>query len=199
MHLVRTHPAMRDAVAIAAEGFARPVTPELEQDVASHLADGQLVYSFVADGATAGFVIFDVIGEAGDILYLSGIILRRGYQRRRNVLAAIQAAQQALPRVRYLAYRTQSLRMYTAGMAACEPAYPNRENGPCGSELLRVGQQAATHLGGVFPVTRGCYGGPLYGERPQHPDAELSAWWDGLCSFADGDAVIVVGALLPPA
>jgi hypothetical protein len=196
MHLIRTTPDLDRATAIAASGFVQTLSPSLRQDVFEHLAGGDLVYELHADDRMVGFAIFNVWEPEGEILYLSGIIVDEAYQRRTNLQTVLQRACLDAPGSRYLALRTQSVRMWLAASRLCEPWFPRAQVSAPSPELAAAGEAVAQRIGSAFPVGRAHYDGPLYGAKPVHRDPALQAWWDGLCNFERGDAVICVGQLL---
>ena len=185
-------PDLETATRIASSGFVQPISDELRQDVAGHMAGGDVVYGIQEDGQFVGFVIFNIWD---DILYLSGIIIHQDYQRHRHVVESVTKVRRQHLQLKYLALRTQSLRMYVAGRKVCSTWLP-RVSETTSSELVRVGKEVAERTNSVFPLHVGCYGGPLYGEKPVYHDEPLQRWWDELCSFEQGDAAICVGELL---
>lgn len=211
MRITREVPDLQTATAIAASGFGVPESYDLEVDVFNHLGAGDLVYGFAlapqdngwretVDGRAlhVGFAIFKVWGI---ILYLSGIIMDADHQRSKAVNMAVWAAVNQLhneqgKEVAYLAFRTQSLPMWVAGSRETKSIFPREGVAKPVDELARIGARVAKELGSVFPVSVGHYGGPLYGKKPIYRgDRKLQLWWDGLCDFERGDAVICVGEL----
>lgn len=192
MNITKSVPDLRLATEIAASGFCQPVSTELEQDVAEHLAGGELVYTVHEHEQVVGFAIFNVWD---DVLYLSGIILDDEHQRQEAVHMAVRAARSEANGVKYLALRTQSLRMWVAGSRVCQVWFPGPYAESPNSDMAYVGELTAARIGSAFPVGAGCYGGPLYGKKPVYHDQQRQQWWDGICDFDRGDAVICVGVL----
>lgn len=182
-------PNLDEAVSIAAEGFVRSVSLELQIDVKNHLTDKQTAFSVVDEnGRVVGFALFKSIGG---ILYLAGLILRRDYQNRGLGKEAILAGKFAT-KAEYFALRTQSPRMWSVGNSLASAWYPNLTGLP-NKNLEQKAKILATELGMIAPIVQGFYGGPLYGEKPTHQNSDLQARWDSLCSFERGDAVLCVG------
>ncbi len=177
------------ATHIAAAGFVQGLTAELRHDVESHLLGGQLVYGVYQGEIVKGFAIFNTFD---DLLYLSGIILMPEVQGK-GVAAQVVRFAQASTNAKYLALRTQSLRMWVAGRTLCREWLPSSE--PSDSILHHLGRDMAGRLNMGYPIARRCYGGPLYGEKPVHRDTQLQAWWDSVCDFQRGDAVLCIGSL----
>ncbi len=119
--------------------------------------------------ASSGFVIFNIWD---DVLYLSGITVDAGHQQMGHVEASVAEARFQYPGLKYLALRTQPLRMYVAGSTSCNTWIPTA-SGWSKKRLRRVGTAVAERINSVFPVHVGCYGGPLYGEKPTHQSAAL--------------------------
>lgn len=184
-------PNLEIATRIASSGFVQPISDELRQDVAGHMAGGDLVYGIQEDGQFVGFVIFNIWD---DILYLSGIIVHEDYQRHQHVVESVAKVRRQHLQLKYLALRTQSLRMYVAGGKVCS-AWTPHVDAVSTPELSRVGKEVAERTNSEFPLHLGCYGGPLYGEKPVYRDESLQRWWDELCNFERGDAVICTGEL----
>lgn len=186
-------PALEIATAITSSGFVRPISETLREDVAAHLAGGEIVYSIQDNGRVIGFAILTLLG---DILYLNGIQLHKDYQGRgiaRQVVA--HARQECHPR--YLALRTQSLRMWVAGKRMMESAMRSswcpQPSGEMSEEVREVRRRLVLTLGMTGPEQAGFYGAPLYGAKPTYKDLGLQAWWDSICNFERGDAVICAG------
>lgn len=192
MHLVKTKPDPGAALQIAASGFCQPVSAELEKDVTEHIAGGDLHFSFMQAARTVGFAIFNVWD---DILYLSGIIMHADYQQRRAVQQAVAAARIEAPSACYLAYRTQSYRMWRAAEPTCDFWFPASSNSSKSvlAELVWVGGRVSQRIGSTFPVHQGWYGGPLYGKKPVRGSFTDQQGWDWQCNFNRGDALICVG------
>lgn len=195
MHIVKETPSLKVATKIAASGFCQPISAALEKDVANHLGGGDIVYTILDDDKRAvGFAIFNEFGQHREILYLAGVILDGEHQGREIVSKTVNRARIDFGRACYLALRTQSLRMWMAGKKICTSWYPENM-GNLTDSLREVGQDVSQKVGSDFPIGIGVYGGPLYGEKPNHMDPELQEWWDGICDFERGDAVICVGTL----
>lgn len=193
MRISRVLPGVSAATEIAAAGFVQPYSVALLDDVGNHLHDGQLVYSLTEGGTLLGFSIFNQFGAAGEVLYLSGIILLPAAQGQGLAAGVIEHARRETGAT-YLVLRTQSPRMWSVGNKLCQTWFPHPEFTPSVA-LLAQAHVVSGHIGAQFPVTRGHYGGPLYGAKPEHADAALQLWWDSLCDFARGDAVLCIGQM----
>ena len=182
-------PNLDEAVVIASEGFAQPMSKNLEIDVANHLAECPTAFTIInADGQAIGFVLFKKFDE---ILYISGIILRRKCQGQGLGLEAIRSAK-LMAHAEWFALRTQSLRMWRAGQKLAREWYPSPffDHNP---EIRQRAEFLAHRLGMAGVIVPGFYGSPLYGVKPIHRDCQLQTWWDNLCSFERGDAVLCLG------
>lgn len=191
IRVIRHIPKLDIATSIASTGFVVPKSLELELDVKNHLAEGA-VYSIMLDDEPAGFAIFTRFPDR--VLYLAGIILRPGIQGRGVSEAAVKQARE--PDDRFLALRTQSAIMWAAGRHICGGNWLPAAQKSADGELVQLGGLVARRIGCPdYPVAKGFYGQALYGEKPKHRDREIQAWWDKLCSFERGDAVICIGRL----
>lgn len=194
VRLYKAMPSLVDAVKIAALGFVREQTSALTEDVDDHLKNGQIVYHIFVGDDQAGFAIF---ATYDDILYLSGIILVPKYQGKGIGPEVVKSVAGLLPECKYLALRTQSLRMYLAACKLCSESHPALEsldNIP--EPFAGKGQRVAKIIGSNFPIHKGWYGGALYGQKPKYHDSALQTKWDRICSFEQGDAMIFIGRLL---
>ncbi len=183
------------ATLVTAAGFARPLTPELALDVANHLAESGLRYSVKCRGELGGYALFRTFGP---VLYLSGMMLGPELQGRGLAPKIIQRAQ-VDTRAEFLGLRTQSLRMWLAGLEASNKVcwLPNPSCwGPADTVIAEHAARLVVELGCDFPITRGFYGQALYGVKPACPNhSPLQAWWDSICNLERGDAVLCIGRL----
>jgi len=190
MDLQRMQPDLGAATQIAAQGFVQPVSDELLMDVDTHLRNGEMVYSMMEGGVLVGFSVFQLLGS---VLYLSGIILLPGVQGK-GFAGEVVAQVTKDTGARFLALRTQSTHMWRAGEKSCSSWVPHPNCG-ISDELQQIGEGVAPLIGSTFPVTVAQYGRALYGAKPVHRDVTLQKWWDSICDFERGDAVLCVGEL----
>lgn len=179
-----------DATTIAAAGFLQPYNPRLEKDVGEHLGDGNV--RIIYDGEErVGFVVYKALE---DVLYIGGIIILPQVQAHGYAFLVIQELLR-LTGAQFLVYRTQSARMWSVGQKLCRSWYPDPDKEP--DTEFRGKIDSICELMGLtgFPVISGFYGGSLYGEKPVHNNTMIQSWWDGLCVFENGDAVICVGVI----
>jgi hypothetical protein len=191
--LIAAPPELMTAVQIAALGFDKDESNALIEDVEYHLHSGRLVYRIFSGDNEVGFAIFAIYG---DILYLSGIIIIPAYQGIKISHRVVEQVRQLYPQCRYLALRTQSLRMYLAASRMCEISYPQLDDSNIPTEFEIRGMLVAKAIGSDFPIHLACYGGPLYGKKPVCSDRLLQIQWDTLCNFERGDAVLFIGSFL---
>ncbi|PIZ01064.1 hypothetical protein COY61_00795 [bacterium (Candidatus Gribaldobacteria) CG_4_10_14_0_8_um_filter_33_9] len=182
-------PSIEIATKIAAKGFIQPITEALLRDVVSHLREG-IVFSLEEDKCIIGFSIFSIFD---DILYLSGIILMPDFQGRSVGGKVIDFIRQKTG-TKYLALRTQSVHMWSVGRKICCEWHPMQiadKNIP--KDIWVRGIKVGKKIGSIFPTTIGHYNGPLYGTKPLSRDPKLQSWWDSICDFKRGDAIICIG------
>lgn len=213
LRFVREVPDLDLATRIASSGFVQPLSSALRLDVDSHLKEGQIVYSIFKGDSLIGFAIFCKMtlpavfpGRAGDwggsiyedmnVLYLAGIMLHDSMQGQGIAEQAVLHARKELEtHISYFALRTESLRMWSAGKKMTESWFPNPQNSFPGQFRVAktlLAERMQMKLDKDFSSS-GFYGAPLYGTKPLHHDANLQAWWDGICSFERGDAVLCIG------
>lgn len=194
MFIKKIKPSTKEAIKIAALGFVREHSPELQKDVEEHLAEG-IVYTFVQDDQEVGFAIFNMTDK--ETLYLAGIILRPEVQAQGLAAKVIEIARQETG-AKKLTLRTQSLRMWSVGKKLCQSWYPRPDFEKCqaavgfcpwfGDNFYQIDTK------GDSQILRGFYNGPLYGQKPVHHDRRLQKWWDKICDFERGDAVFCCGS-----
>jgi hypothetical protein len=184
LRVLEGKPELESALESTASALCVPVSPELRADVENHLGEGQLFYRIFSGDEEVGFAIFKLL--PGDLLYLTGIMLRQEHQHRGIAGQVIEAARKKTGAPK-LMLRTQSARMWAVGHKLCSMWFPAMMHGdpPTALHLLRVSD--------VFPLQEGCYGGPLYGEKPLHPNPDIQSWWDSFCNYERGDAVMCLG------
>lgn len=191
MYIHKSTPSTIEAARIAAQAFVKTYSQQIYQDVAEHLAEGE-VYTIFDGTSLAGFAIFKMTDS--ETLYLAGIILRPDVQAQGLAAKVIEMARQETG-AKKLTLRTQSLRMWSVGRKLCREWYPRPDE-------MRLEEGVCPWFGPyVYPVDtlgdskilRGFYNGPLYGQKPVHHNRRLQKWWDGICDFERGDAVFCCG------
>ncbi len=189
--VIEAAPMLLNAVHMASLGFVKDESQALVDDVAAHLASGKIVRMIFVNDQEAGFAIFAVYN---DILYLSGIILLPEYQGQGVANLVIKEVFELHPECKYLALRTQSLRMYLSASRLCKDYYPKLDGSEIPNCFKERGTFIAKEINSVFPLHLGCYNGPLYGDKPVYEkDSQLQYLWDEYCNFERGDAIIFIG------
>ena len=175
--------SVEDATHIAAAGFIQNYDCALEEDVRHHLGAG-MVCTLYNSGQKIGFVIYEIFD---DILYISGIIILPQWQARGGSGEVISQLLQVTG-CPFLAYRTQSSRMWLVGKKLCQQWHSHPDKYPSPDILVKI-EYVCTQIGSPhFPVNKGFYGHALYGQKPIHQDVVIQNWWDGLCIFEAGDS-----------
>ena len=187
VRIAQESPDLTLATLIASSGFVQPVSPELQVDVDVHLREGRLVYSILNRNETVGFAIFKMFD---DVLYLGGIILREDHQGVGIARRVVELARDATG-AQWLGLRTQSPIMWASTRNMVRTIFPHPSTGDVQTYLTAL--QLVRELGMGSAVQPGFYGGPLYGKKPIHHNAKIQDWWDSLCQFERGDAVVVAG------
>lgn len=191
MLIHKSTPSTIEAARIAAAAFTKSYSEEVYQDVAQHLAEGE-IYT-ILDGVTlAGFAIFKMTDS--ETLYLAGIILRSDFQGIGIAEAIIKMAQAETGAKKFM-LRTQSPRMWSVGNKLCRTWFPN-PRGKSGYWDYSMPWPGGPHFvlyEDKSEILRAFYGGPLYGQKPTHRNRPLQEWWDSICDFDRGDAVLCYG------
>lgn len=191
MFITKLTPSLEVATGLASAGFVQSLSSTLREDVENHLREGQIIYSTLEHDQVVGMSIFTAIGARSEILYLVGTIFLPRVQQRGLAAEAIHVAR-AECGSEYLALRTQSPRMWSVGNKLCRDWYPN-VGIVIPSSMQEIGERVSRKIDSAFPFARGQYRGPLYGAKPTHHDPVLQQWWDRICDFDRGDAVLCVG------
>lgn len=190
IRLSKTRPSVEEATALAALGFIKPISDVLRSKVSKQLGPDKIVFS-IFDGETNELIGFAAFKLFGSVLYLSGIIVKPGYQGA-GVAKLVVEAGRATTSATYLALHTQSTRMWASGVGMTRAWYPAPGvNMP--DDVLTLGKRVCGELHYSFPVSSGLYHGALYGEKPIHRNPAVQQWWDSFCSFERGDAVLCIG------
>jgi len=181
---------------ITSEGFVIPINDALRKDVDEHIDEAEIKFSALDHRRSlAGYALYRSFQfEEGSVLYLSGVQIAQSAQGR-GIAKQFNRHVIGLLNPDYFAFRTQSIRMFRSGSALMSDFYPklDDENQSIPDHIAALGDKVADKVGGVFPISRGHYGGkPLYGERPTH-DAD-SSFYDKI-NFENGDAVLCIGAI----
>lgn len=190
MEFLKEAPDLEVATVLTSKGFVQPITEELRQDVANHLV-GDIVLSIMDEGTCIGFATF---ADLGELLYLHGIMLEPGHQGMHVAREAIAVAQ-AETDAAYLGLQTQNPRMWAVGETICEAWLPHAHYTLLDEDLMLAAKCLSEKLDKKVGVRFGAYGQPLYGKKPTHSNEELQSWWDEMCDFDRGDAVVCLGRL----
>ncbi|MFH0814675.1 MAG: GNAT family N-acetyltransferase [Candidatus Falkowbacteria bacterium] len=192
MKIERGVPSQAKAVELVSRGFVQPVSQALIADTRDHLHAGDFVYSATADDRLVGFAVFDELPSK--LLFVAGIMIDPAHQGEKVGRQMILKAKDQVS-AEFLGLRTQSPRMWSAGRSICAEWYPNFDNGVLRFRLQAQAELIRARLGPKYeyPVVESCYGGALYGEKPTHREPSVQSWWDSICNFARGDAVLCIG------
>tara|TARA_Y100001970_G_scaffold243191_1_gene308240 strand:+ start:1665 stop:2276 length:612 start_codon:yes stop_codon:yes gene_type:complete len=180
---------LENATLAAAEGFIRPYTKDLKDDVDNHLRLAKFGFQFHCRGEFLGFTLFQY---QEDLLMGAGMQIRPVAQGFGLVKQAILLAKERA-NAKFLAYKTQNPRMWQVGERLCSAWTPTLEYGFVNKDINAVRNRAAEFYGVKPTVTSGFYGQALYGKKPTHWDGQIQEWWDSVCNFEQGDSVLCVG------
>ncbi len=182
--------SVEEATYIACNGFGIGHSDSMKEDVRHHL-DTSTTYTIYEGLVKVGFVCYQLFGN---ILYISGIVMLPSAQGHGYAVKVTRllAEKVGLP---FLAYKTQSPRMWSVGGKVCKNWYPNPNQNP-NQEILGKIHVLCLCIGAIdFPVSKGFYGHALYTEKPVVKDQAVQAWWDEMCDFHAGDSVVCFGTM----
>ena len=192
VHILASLPSRTHAILAASEGFGQPINQALSLDVKQHLDTCHFGFQFLdANGRFAGFTLFK---HYGDLLCGGGMMIRPRFQKSGLIHEGITLALNRTG-ARFLAYRTQSPRMWSVGQKVTRVFSPTPEMAFAHPELKDARLRAAELLGITTNITRAVFDRPLYAEKPTHLNPIIQRWWDSFCDFEAGDMVLCVGAL----
>lgn len=190
VRLLTSLPSLHDAIVSASEGFGQPIDPALKLDVDQHLKACHFGFQFLDQhGEIAGFTLFK---HYDDLLCGGGMMIRPRFQKSGLVQEGIRLAANRTS-ARYLAYRTQSPRMWSAGRHVTSVWTPTPELGFDHPMLDAVRAHAASLMGITPTVTRAVFDRQLYSAKPTHLNPDIQDWWNSICDFEAGDMVLCVG------
>lgn len=193
MQMLVGTPAIEVAARLTSHGFVQPVSPELIDDVAAHIAGDLVVRIFDDDGEEVGFATFSV---HEDLLYLNGIMLDPAVQGNSYAQNVISFARDRFDSA-YLGLRTQNPKMWSVGKRMCDIWLPDLDDRLPDKGLQGVIDRLQKERNLPHPLHEACYGEALYGDKPVHRDEAIQRWWDELCDFERGDGVVCVGRFGP--
>lgn len=184
-------PSLDEAVPLTAEGFRQPISAALTEDVRVHLNASEFSLCARERGKLVCYMLFTI--PTDEVLYIAGTLIAETHQgtgiKTRGTILAFERH----PSLRWLAGRTQSSIVWASAARISSELYPSGDGGTFSADGTRRLNALAESLRMNGPVHRGFYGGPLYGEKPVHRDPAVQAWWDALCDFERGDAVLYMG------
>jgi hypothetical protein len=180
-----------ELVAVAAAGFARPITPEFDIDVRNHLADGHLMVVTEANRSIAfavrkSYPEFDAVYLAGSVKIpssCSGIV---------ETVTAKYVQESGLGTV---VTRTQNDRVIEMMQSICKLVIPlDRSAYRQDREKLKELGLLTSNVDPETLIVRGHYGGPmiLTNGRRRSEDPEVRRLTDQL-DYEAGDAQLLVG------
>lgn len=196
MEFIKISPRLEEAAPLVAKGFMRPISPAIIDDTRQHLHAGDFTYSIFDKSKLIGFTVFRALPK--NILFVEGIMIDIDRQGQNIAGDVIRLAQQE-NKSKFLALRTQSPLMWLAARKLCRTWHPHPDNGFSPPLSINdIGIVIKQTLGEKFcyPKISGCYGGPLYGKKPLCRDARVQTWWDQICDFDQGDAVLCIGEFI---
>lgn len=174
-----------EAIIISGQGFGR--TYDNVPD-ASPLKENE-VRTIYYNGNKVGFVLYRMVNK---ILYLSAIVLLPDVQGK-GVAKQIILKLKEQNNASFLAYRTQSSRMWAVGKNLCSTFMPAFDNPKINEQFVDLVQLVCLYIKADYPVTKGFYGQGIYGIKPIHHIYAIQRWWDSICDYQSGDSVTCIG------
>ena len=125
MRFIWESPSLDEAVPLTAEGFRRPVTDALVEDVRAHLAASEHALCVRDDGRLVCYMLFTV--PADGILYIAGTLITEPMQGHGIKTAGTVLAFERFHALRWLAGRTQSSVVWASATKVSSELYPRRD------------------------------------------------------------------------
>ncbi|NQV90494.1 hypothetical protein HQ487_03765 [Candidatus Uhrbacteria bacterium] len=190
MRYVKKNPTLDELVLLASEGFCQRVTPELRIDVENHLEDTDFCLSVYDDDLLVACMLCKL--PIPGVLYIAGTLVLPAYQGHGIKAQATKEIFNARSDLSWFAGRTQSPIVWSSVRAIASEVLPNPEGCHESAQAESIRAQLAVSLGMTNVIQKGFYGGPLYGEQPINRDGQVQTWWDSICNFERGDAVLYI-------
>ena len=199
---------MGEAVQVTALALSRPVDQVLIDDVSVHFAEAEKVLCVRREGELVGYMLLTF--PVPELVYIAGTMVIPMLQGTGIKAQATRVVMDTHPQIRFWAGRTQSsivwasvtraashVLPYLPGLIPSQPWPDSSWPGLSGiySEMGQIRDTLAEVLGMSAWLEPGFYGGPLYGEKPQHNNERIQLWWDTFIDFKRGDAVLYIAKL----
>ncbi|MBI2473928.1 hypothetical protein HYV70_05250 [Candidatus Uhrbacteria bacterium] len=193
MDYIKKNPTLDELVYLASQGFCKPVTEALVQDVSQHLADTDFCLCVEDQGKLVGCMLCKI--PLSGVLYIAGTLILPEYQGERIKAQATLFLLREHPELKWFSGRTQSPIVWSSVRSIAREMLPYPDIREVSQEAFNHLQQLVNALGMSAPIQQGFYGGSLYGKKPLNRDPNIQTWWDGLCDFERGDAVLYIARL----
>lgn len=188
MRYVKKNPSLNELVILASEGFRQPITPALELDVKIHLEDTDFCVCIYDEEALVACMLCKL--PIPGVLYIAGTLVRSPYQGRGIKAEATRAIFDEDPNLVWFAGRTQSPIVWSSVRRIARELLPHPDPDQGSDQMHRLRAELAQSLGMSDVIVPGFYGGALYGVKPINHDPQVQSWWDSICTFERGDAVL---------
>ncbi|MBI5794374.1 hypothetical protein HZA87_04845 [Candidatus Uhrbacteria bacterium] len=193
MDFVQKKPSLDDLVILASEGFRQPITPELIGDVERHLADTDFCVCIFDGGTLVGCMLCKL--PIPGVLYIAGTLILPQYQGAGIKSEVTRMVMRDHPELLWFAGRTQSPIVWSSVQGIASELLPHPRPHVATDKMHERRRELARALGMTSTIQQGFYGGALYGEKPINRDGRVQAWWDSICNFERGDAVLYIARL----
>ena len=193
MEYLKKIPALDELVYLASQGFCKPITPALIDDVSKHLADTDFCLCVEDHGKLVGCMLCKI--PLPGVLYIAGTLILPDYQGERIKAQATLFLLHDHPNLTWFAGRTQSPVVWSSVRAIAREMLPYPDTREVSQEAFDRLQELVNALGMTSAIQQGFYGGALYGKKPLNRDERIQTWWDTLCNFERGDAILYIARL----
>ncbi len=193
MDYIEKKPTLEQLIVLASEGFRQPITDGLIADVDNHLKDTNFCVCVEDDGCLVACMLCKQ--PIPGVLYIAGTLVLPSYQGHGIKAEATRRVLDTRPELTWFAGRTQSPIVWSSVHAIAREMLPHPNGHTVPAEAHALRDELAWALGMTSPIQQGFYGGALYGEKPINRDASVQTWWDSICNFERGDAVLYIARL----
>lgn len=190
MQYVKKNPTLTELVILASEGFRQRITPAFELDVQEHLEDTDFCVCVYDEDLLVACMLCK--RPLATVLYIVGTLVLPAYQGRGIKAQATRFIFAEDPTLVWFAGRTQSPIVWSSVHAIARELLPHPDPDQGSQEAYALRAQVAESLGMRDVIAPGFYGGPLYGHKPVNHDDQVQTWWDTICTFERGDAVVYI-------
>ena len=188
MRFLEQSPTLDQALLLASEGFGIEITPQMAESVRLNLLASEIHVVAVVHHQVIGCMLATI--PLPGVLHITGTLILPAYQGMGIKRDATQHLLTSRPELQWIMGRTQSSHVWSSVRNMAKELLPSPENVVVSDELRAMQARLFETFGQTSEIEKGRYGKPLHGSKPIHRDPQLQTWWDSICNFEAGDAIL---------